>query len=154
MKLVKVLIFILIILVYFKICDGFFLIVDPTRIETVYFIEKQIERILKVSSNSNFYLIANVTFSNFDFEKMKEIKKRFIESDLRIKQIVEKYEIKLEYINIDNLNFSRNALKKFLSLSYIKKGVNLKIKKEKKSFTYNKYDRKSLNLFKEEDFNL
>jgi hypothetical protein len=75
-----------------------------------------------------------------------------METDLRIKQIVEKYEIKVEFINIDNLNFSLNGLKKFLSLSFIKKGVKMKMKKEKKYYTFNKYDRKSLNLYKEEDF--
>jgi hypothetical protein len=145
------------ILVYFKICDGFILIADPTKTETVLFIEKQIERILKVSSNSNFYLIANITFSNLNFEKMREIKKKFIETDLLIKQIVDKYEIKLQYINLEDLSFHRNALKKFLTLTYVKKGmpgIKFNSRKERKTVHINKNDRRSMNYTKEEDFNL
>lgn len=119
--------------------------------------EKQIERILKVNSNSNFYLIANITFSNLNFEKMKEIKKKFIETDICIKQIVEKYEIKLQYINLDDIGFHRNALKKFLTLSYVKKGMpgfKMNNRKERKTIHINKNDRRSMNYTKDEDFNI
>ncbi len=139
---------------YFKISDGFILIVDPTRIESVLLVEKQIERILRVSSHFNVYLIVNVNFTDCNFEKLKEIKLKFAETDKLIKIILDKYDIKIHYINLDNLKIFKKHIRKFLSLSYIKKGlskITSNLKRNKKSTTL-KTDRKSMfSMMKNED---
>jgi hypothetical protein len=144
------------------LCDGFFLIIDPTKIESIFFIEKQIQSIIKYSSCLNFFLIANVRFLNLEFNKIKENRKKFAESDVYIKELVKKYDLKIHYINIENLKSFKNQIRKFLSISFIKKGMyNIKLngsfhKKKTNSVTKSKNDRKSVNCvrYNEEGTNI
>ena len=69
------------------------------------------------------FLIANIKFLNFDFEKLKEFQKKFAETDAYIKELIIKYDLKIHYINIDTLKIFKNQIRKFISLAFIKKGV-------------------------------
>lgn len=125
-------------LVYYKICDGFFLIIDPTRPESVLFIEKQIQSIIKYTSNLNFFLIANLKFDFLDYDK--DFHKKFGETDKHIKLLVKKYDIKIHYINLDSLILFKNQIRKFLCISYIKKdmhNINSNPQKSSKNSTKN-----------------
>jgi hypothetical protein len=142
--------------VYYKICDGFVLIIDPLRIESIQFIENQIEKIIKNSSNLNFFLIANIKFSKTDDpERIKFIQRKFVETDYHIKRLTEKHDIKVNYIDISNIKIFKNSINKFISLTYIKKGLYyqqppLKNKKLKKGFTLGN-NRRSMNYLIEAD---
>lgn len=109
-------------LVYINMCNGIFLIIDPTKPESIFFIEAQIQKIIKFSSSQNFFLIANINFLNNDFDKLREFQKKFAETDSYIRELVKKYDTKVHYINIEELKRFRCQIIKFLSLSFIKKG--------------------------------
>lgn len=150
----------ILIIVYYKICDGFFLIFDPLKAESINFIDKQLQSIIKFSSNPNFFLIANMKFLDSDFDKLKEHHKKFVETDSLIKQLLKKYDLKIYYINIDSLKLFKHNIKKFLSLTFIKKGMyNLKLnnasnqKRKNNTLVKSKNDRRSLNyiLYSEEE---
>ncbi len=128
-----------ILIVYFKICDGFFLIFDPTKIESVNFIKKHLDNIIEHSLNQNIFLIANINFLNKDFNKLQEYQNKFWETDVYVKELVNWYDLKVHYINIDELQTFKNQIKKFVCISYIKKGVSgVKISSGSSSSIYDK----------------
>ncbi len=97
----------------------------------------------------NFFLIANVKFLNYDFERLKDFQKKFQECDRYIKALVEKYDLKLHYINLDQLILFKNQIRKFISLSFIKKGMyDLKIGPAKRKTTCKDKNRRSLDCLK------
>lgn len=111
---------------------------DPLKKESIDFIKKHIQNILKYSNN-NIFIIANIKFSNNDpIEKIWEAQKNFAENDKFIKELVEKLEHKVYYININKLENFKNSIKKFLSLTYIKKGITNWKKAKKRSLHNNK----------------
>lgn len=90
-----------------------------------------------------------MTFLHLDSNMMKEYKKKFDESDRYVKQISNRYDIKVHYINIDNLKFFKNQIRKFLSLTYIKKDMYFdKPKLNSKRKTIGKTNRNSMNCIK------
>lgn len=126
--------------------------IDPTKKESIQFIDKQIQNIIKFSSCHNFFFVANIKFLNYEFEKIKEYQKKFKECDEHIKSLVEKYDIKVHYINLDNLRIFRNQIRKFISLSFIKKGMyDLKIGPAKRRTTLKEKIRRSVDIVKTED---
>jgi hypothetical protein len=126
--------------------------VDPTKIESILFIEKQIQNIIKFSSCHNFFFVANIKFLNYDFEKIKDFQKKFQECDKHIKSLVEKYDIKLHYINLDNLTIFKNQIRKFISLSFIKKGMyDLKLGPTKRKTIFKEKNRRSVDILKVEE---
>jgi hypothetical protein len=126
--------------------------VDPTKIESILFIEKQIQNIIKFSSCHNFFFVANIKFLNYDFEKIKDFQKKFQECDKHIKSLVEKYDIKLHYINLDNLTIFKNQIRKFISLSFIKKGMyDLKLGPAKRKTIFKEKNRRSVDILKVEE---
>jgi len=104
------------------------------------------ERIIKTSPNTNFFLIANLKFLNYDFDRVREFKRKFAECDRAIKNLVENFDLKIYYINLLNLKDFKNPIRKFFSLTFIKKGVyNNKITNKKKNLIKDKL-RRSMNL--------
>jgi hypothetical protein len=68
----------LLILAYYRICDGYILIYDPLVKESIDFIQDKLEILVKQTHLLNILLIANIRFSNVtDIDKLKEVKKLF-----------------------------------------------------------------------------
>lgn len=104
---------------YYKICNGFILICDVSNIDSIKFIEKQIENIINFSSNTyNIHLMANIKndcntdqyFFNLNY----------------LSNLVENINIKVNYINLDEFSVERDIpLCKFIN------NTNLKNKRKK-----------------------
>jgi hypothetical protein len=77
---------------------------------------------------------------------MLQYKKKFDETDKIVRFMADKHDIKVQYINIDNLKYFKNQIRKFLSLTYIKKDMIFeKVKVPTKRKTLGKINRNSLN---------
>ena len=103
------------ILAYFKICGGFILICDVSIYESINFLEKQIEKIIKSSNSSNnIHLFVNLReeFNPEDYYHNLET----------IKNLAERYSIKPNYVNLNEYNNKKDRLfDRFINSSLIKK---------------------------------
>jgi hypothetical protein len=126
--------------------------------DSIKFIEKQLVNIIKHSMSPNIFIISNIKFSHLEPDKIKAAQKLFSENDKWVKNLSERYDIKIYYIDLQYLKVFKNAISKFISLSFIKKGIynnGSKSARNKKALKNSvsknlckKYDRKSLNIIK------
>jgi hypothetical protein len=107
---------------YIKLCDGYVLIFDPLIKESIMYIEDKLDFLTKHADVLNVLLIANVKFANHnDVNKLKQVSKDFHENDGYIKIVCEKYDVKVNYIDIMNLKSFMKVIIKFLSFVYVRK---------------------------------
>jgi hypothetical protein len=86
------------------------------------YIAKKLELISQYASGLNVLLIANIRFTDTnDNNKIMEIAKNFQANDYLIKQLCEKYDIKINYIDLTHLKSFKKTIVKFLSFVYVRK---------------------------------
>src|SRR5258708_7247085 len=104
-------------IVYYKLCHGFILICDKSNIESIVFVEKQIEKIFASSGEKEILIICQD--SDFVDEEVNKY----------LGLIETHYHIKAKIVNINDISLTYPTIEKFLQLTYIKKNKTLKKKK-------------------------
>jgi hypothetical protein len=105
-------------LAYLKICDGFILICNSDKEESVKFIEKQIENIINFSPNfANFVVLVNK-------RKKNKIKKRIKE---QLRNLVERYGVQVSIVKLNEERLYLMKIYDFISKVLYNK---LRIKKD------------------------
>ncbi len=107
---------------YFKISNGFVLIADYDRVETINFLEKQIENIINYSNyHNNILLILN---------KKKNPNNIGISSvDEKLRNLHDKYNINEIVIDLNKFNKKESSTKNFIQNVLLKKiGEKMKVK--------------------------
>jgi hypothetical protein len=105
-------------LAYLKICDGFILICNSDKEESVKFIEKQIENIINFSPNfANFVVLVNK-------RKKNKIKKRIKE---QLRNLVERYGVQVSIVKFNEERLYLMKIYDFISKVLYNK---LRIKKD------------------------
>lgn len=109
---------------YYKLCHGVVLVCDVGSIDSIRFIERQLENILAYTNNLNFFIIANIR---------DDIDVNDIHSNLNhLNHLADKFMIKPSFVNFSEYCFTKDlAIKKFIEKSLMKK-VNSKIIGKKK----------------------
>jgi hypothetical protein len=120
-------------LAYIKLCDGYVLIFDPLIKESIQFIEHKLELLARHTSVLNVLLVANIKFTDHsDVYRLKEVSKNFQANDRLVKSICEKYDLRVNYIDVMNLKSFKKTIIKFLSFVYVRKS---KPKKKQRNTT-------------------
>lgn len=102
---------------YLKICDGFIIICDAEKEESIKFVEKQIENIINFSSNySNFMILVNK-------RKKYKLKKRIKD---QLKCLSERLDVQVSIVNLNDEKVYLFKIYEFISKVLYDK---LKIKK-------------------------
>jgi hypothetical protein len=108
----------IVILAYLKICEGFILICNSEKEESVKFIEKQIENIINLSPYyANFVVLVNK-------RKKEKIKKRIKE---QLRNLSERYGVQVSIVNLNEERLYLIKIYDFISKVLYNK---LRIKKD------------------------
>jgi hypothetical protein len=108
----------IVILAYLKICEGFILICNSKKEESVKFIEKQIENIINFSPNyANFVVLVNK-------RKKDKLKKRIKE---QLRNLAERYGVQVSIVNLNEERLYLIKIYHFISKVLYNK---LRIKKD------------------------
>jgi small GTP-binding protein len=99
---------------YYKLCNGFILVCDVSNLESIKFIEKQIDVILTHANVENIFLFANI-------KETVNIEEFHLNLNF-LNYLTEKFMIKPVYANLMEYSFNKDmALQKFINNSLIKK---------------------------------
>ena len=114
--------------VYFKICDGMISIIDFEKVKSAEFIldlyeKKKYE--IDINYKNNIILCIKNNINKIENNKNNLIVKI-------LKKIEDNFDVKINYINFDNISHFHNVLNKYFSITYLKKDIfNTKRKKKK-----------------------
>ncbi len=138
----------ILILAYYKICNGFIMVCDISIFDSIKFLEKQIEKIIKISSSyNNIHLYVNMK----EDSKVEE----FYHNLNYINTFAEKYFIKPNFVNLSEYDNKKDKLfESFITNSLIKKNItNIKLNNQKQT-TPKEVDEDSLNQKNNSDCNI
>ena len=114
--------------VYYKICDGMISIIDFEKEISAQFIldlyeKKKYE--IDINNKNNIILCIKNNINKIENNKNNLIVKI-------LKKIEDNFDVKINYINFDNISHFHNVLNKYFSITYLKKDIfNTKRKKKK-----------------------
>ncbi len=115
-------------LAYYSICSGIILVCDAIELESILFIEKQIEKILSLKcENKKILIIANIRFltQNLPDKELKISQMKFTKCDEHLRDLARNFDIDITYADLLYFTEENKNLRKFLSSQMKKKEANL-----------------------------